>query len=754
MSSSSSSSSEIQTLDSTDFSAARYVDELLPNAAALADVVAVRTHIAQKRAAAQQTVERRQRAAADSGRQTEGVAEATAAIATLHGRITAMRGAAQRAERMVFDMTQDIKALDAAKRNVAVAAATAQQLQQLAAATAQLRDECEQQRLGDAAATVATIDGLRKAVAGLRRVRAVEVLARAAEAQQRTAGDVAVAAVQRAFDAQGRPVAGAAGAARDACRCSEAAGERARVVDWYCGEQLRAYGALFPADVAAVEHVARRYAWLRRILRNAADDHPQVFPADWRMPAQVARRFAVATRAALDAAVGAGAQADASTLTTAIGETRAFETQCDQRFAPAQHGEAGFSGVVSEAFAPLVAAAVRDECARLEKLVQRLGTQRDDAADDAGVLASGAELLYQMREALRRGAAVAAGDTLADLARGLAHVLDTYAHVVLTPRLGRATAGANSGAAAALNGLAAAAAVANTADYCAAAAEQLERRLAERVDAQVSFAGSRDALLSAAAAAIAALVDCAAATIAPALAALPAQRWDTVHAVGDQSEYVALAAAAVDTAVAAARRHLVAPRHFRAFSDRLAARFAERLAAAIGACRRVSEVGAEQLLLDAQALRAVLLAAPGAATPAYARIIARGFGRVEALLKALLAPAQPAALAERFLLLFPTAPRDSFRLVLRLKGLPPPEHGAYERALEGLCGGSQGQGADMKGQGGAPEEQDACTEPPATPLGALDTDPETLAPPEPGEPAVRARFNENLRRFMGGMRLA
>ncbi|KAJ2800051.1 Vacuolar protein sorting-associated protein 53 [Coemansia guatemalensis] len=747
MSSSASSPSERQALDSTEFSAARYVDELLPNAATLAGVEAIRARIAQQRAAAQQAVEQRQRAAADGGRQTEGVVEATAAIATLHGRVTAMRGAAQRAERMVFDMTQDIKALDAAKRNVAAVAAAAQQLQQLAAATARLREECEQQRLGDAAATVATIDGLRKAVAGLRRVRAVEALARAAEAQQRTAGDVAVAAVQRAFDAQGRLVAGAAGAAQDACRCSAAAGGRARVVDWYCGEQLRAYSALFPADAAAVEHVARRYAWLRRILRNAAEDHAQVFPADWRMPAQVARRFAVATRAALDAAVGAGAHADISTLATAIGETRAFETQCDQRFAPAQHGEAEFSGTVLEAFSPLVAAAVRGECTQLEQLVRRLGAQRDDAADEAGVLASGAELLYQMREALRRGASVAAGDALADLARGLARVLDTYAHVVLTPRLGRAAAGASSGATAALNGLAAAAAVANTADYCAAAAEQLERRLAERVDARVSFADSRDALLSAAAAAITALVDCAVAMVAPALAALPAQRWDAVHAVGDQSEYVAQAASAIDAAVAAARRHLVAPRHFRAFSDRLAARFAERLAAAVGACRRVSEVGAEQLLLDAQALRAVLLAAPGAVPPAYARIVARGFGRVEALLKALLAPARPAALAERFVLLFPAAPRDTFRLVLRLKGLPPPEHGAYERALDGLCGSSEEQAADS-------EDQGADTEPLATPLGESDADAEALAAPEPGESAVRARFNENLRRFMGGMRLA
>ncbi|KAJ2614504.1 Vacuolar protein sorting-associated protein 53 [Coemansia sp. RSA 1365] len=743
----SSSSSERQALESTDFSAARFVDALLPDAAALSRVETVRARISQQREAAQHAVGQRQRATADSGRQAAGVAETTAAIATLHGRVTAMRGAAQRAERMVFDMTQDIKALDAAKRNVAAAATAVQQLQQLAAATARLREECEQQRLGDAATTVAAIDGLRKAVAGLRRVRAVEALARAAEAQQRAAGDVAVAAVQRAFDAQGRLVAGAASVARDACRCSAAAGARARVVDWYCGEQLRAYGALFPGDASAVEHVVRRYAWLRRILRNAVDDHAHVFPDDWRMPAQITRRFAVATRDALDAAVNAGAHADAATLAAAIGETRAFESQCDQRFTPTQHGEAAFGGAISGAFAPLVAKAVRGECAQLEQLVRRLGAQHDDAADEAGVLASGAELLYQMREALRRGAAVAAGDALADLARALAHTLDTYAHAVLTPRLGRAVAGASSSATAALDGLAASAAVANTADYCAAAAEQLERRLAERVDARVSFSGSRDVLLGAAAAAITTLVDCATATVAPALAALPTQRWDTVQAVGDQSEYVAQAAAAVDAAVAAARRHLTAPRHFRAFSDRLAARFAERLVAAIGACRRVSEVGAEQLLLDAQALRAVLLAAPGAAPSAYTRIVARGFGRAEALLKALLAPARPAPLAERFLLLFPAAPRDTFRLVLRLKGLSPPDFAMYERTLEEMCGGLEKQLEDS-------EEQGACTETPATPLDASEADPETQEGSEPGESAVRARLNENLRRFMGGMRLA
>ncbi|KAJ2339379.1 Vacuolar protein sorting-associated protein 53, partial [Coemansia sp. RSA 2618] len=236
--------------------------------------------------------------------------------------------------------------------------------------------------------------------------------------------------------------------------------------------------------------------------------------------------------------------------------------------------------------------------------------------------------------------------------------------------------------------------VANTADYCASAAAQLEQKIVEKVDEplgrRVTFAASRDALLGAINASINTLISGVEAMCAPAFSALAAAPWHAVQTVGDQSEYVLLIASAVDAAVMAVRAALSGPRYFRSFCDKLAARVSERYLAAIVQCGRISEVGAEQLLLDAQALKSVLLHVPAIGAdghpeppPAYTRVVALGVGRIEALLKAILVPSDPAdALVGRFLLLFPAAPRDVFRQVLELKGIKHADHPGYVRVLQ------------------------------------------------------------------------
>ncbi|KAJ2451484.1 Vacuolar protein sorting-associated protein 53 [Coemansia sp. RSA 2336] len=690
-------------LDSTGFSLADYIDRQFPDEASLEKIDIVTANIGHRLAGVKQEIRRQLREQSDSQQQQAQSIEATkTAINELYQRISEMKAKAQTSERTVLDITQDIKALDFAKRNVTQATATMRRLQLLVGAVEQLRQLKAQKRYAEAAKILPAIIGLREGFGEYKEVRAIARLDEAALGLQRSLASMAVQEVQRGFDPQGLLV-GEPEQMRAACLCCCNEDEKAQIIDLYCDTQLRAYTAIFQLDddVSQLENVSRRYAWLRRIQRNYAEEHAPAFPDAWRMGEELSRRFACVTRDHLSEIL-ATREINVEHLTAAVAETQAFEAQSDRNFGIVKHEEGfvyegsgqpakTFGGLISCAFEPYMAVFVEGEKSKLMKLIRKYERGPLDSDQELGVLASSTEVLFQFRESLRQCAGLSTGAAMVDLASVFAQVLSSYSRLVLEARLPRITASM----AAPLDSLQQACMVANTADYCASAASQLEQKIAERVDAglrdKVSFSSSRDALLGSVNASIRALVSGVESMCESALGEI-SEAACHVQAVGDQSAYVVQIASAVDTATKTVRQALSGARYFRSYCDKLATRVAARFTAAVAQCARISEVGAEQLLLDAQALKSVLMRLPTTSTQpdqpqqpsaAYARIVAQGVGRAESLLKTVLVPSEPAeALIDRFLLLFPEAPRDVFRQVLRLKGVAAADHPAFIRKLQ------------------------------------------------------------------------
>ncbi|KAJ2548505.1 Vacuolar protein sorting-associated protein 53 [Coemansia sp. RSA 1933] len=734
-------------LDRSEFSVGRYVDRLFPTDESLANIDAATASIRRRHQAVEgeiRQVVHEQSGSSDKRRQGTGTAGAAqgvdatkAAIEELYARISEMRAKARTSERMVLDITQDIKALDFAKRNLTHTTATMRRLQLFIGSVEQLRRMKERRLYADAAKLVPAVDGLREGFGEFGRVKQVAALNETAAALQRALGSQAYQDVVGAFDAEHGVFVGDARVVHDACLCLDALGasEQTRVVDMYCALQLRAYVAIFQLDddVSQVEHVSRRYAWLRRILRNYTEEHAALFPPRWRVDEELSRKFSEVTRDHLGEIMATHDAIGVDHLMAAMTDTMAFEAQCNKKFdivpqlpdgagAGAGDGDGDgdsvtpaayvyedsrsaavpFTGLISCAFEPYMSIFIGAEQTKFDAMIARF--QQDPVAvdDDPSltVLASSTDLLYQFRESLRQCAALSTGQAMVDLAQVFNRCLCAYARDVLTHKLPRIAAPvattASKQPASILDDLKHVCLIVNTADYCASVAGQLEQKIVERISNEfkprVTFAACREALLTAINAAIrvlvAAVVDSMCDAAFAALAQVP---WLTLHMVGDQSGYVMLAVSAMETASQVVRRTMSATRYFRSFCDKFATAFTDRYMAAIAKAGPISEVGAEQLLLDAQALKSALQEMPtlGAEDKdkyrppaAYARVVAQGVGRIEAILKAILVPADPPdALVDRFLLLFPAAPKDSFLLVLTLKGIRPAEQHVYSRLL-------------------------------------------------------------------------
>jgi vacuolar protein sorting-associated protein 53 len=181
------------------------------------------------------------------------------------------------------------------------------------------------------------------------------------------------------------------------------------------------------------------------------------------------------------------------------------------------------------------------------------------------------------------------------------------------------------------------------------------------------------------------------------LATMSKAPWASVTEVGDQSAYVAEMTRLLRLVIPRIRARM-GEDSFRVFCDKFARTFTARYSSAIFRCKKIGELGAQQLLLDAQAIRALLLNAPtlrgisrgasagdddeieGAgdvdelAAPApggYVSFVQREMPRVEMLLKIIASPKE--RFADTIKALWPSATAADVTLLMELKSTPKKE---------------------------------------------------------------------------------
>lgn len=147
--------------------------------------------------------------------------------------------------------------------------------------------------------------------------------------------------------------------------------------------------------------------------------------------------------------------------------------------------------------------------------------------------------------------------------------------------------------------------------------------------------------------------------------------WGGVEVAGDQSEYVgAFRRALVESG---ARLGAALPaNYFHFFCDKLLRSFAPRLHEAVFRCRKISDVGCQQMRLDTEVVKTLLsdLAREGGkldagSQQAFAAEVSLQLGRAEAVLKVVGSP--PEAMVETFFELLPNGSPSDFQRMAELK---------------------------------------------------------------------------------------
>ena len=269
------------------------------------------------------------------------LAAAARAAASLSLRVSDVGAKAAASEALVDDICRDVRALDAAKRNLSRGIAALRRLGMLSAATDQLAEAASRGDLGEAARLMGAVNELGEFFAPhAAAVPAVAELSARAAALRRSLSQAALREFElwpvSEVEAGRQPEAPLLDRLRDAGALADAVGREARTaaLEAVVSKELGVYRQIFyfnPSSLApppssssaasassssssastALERTERRFAWLRKRLRSRSKLWAAL-PRAWRPDEALAAAFGTETARQLAAVLSAQAEATSS----------------------------------------------------------------------------------------------------------------------------------------------------------------------------------------------------------------------------------------------------------------------------------------------------------------------------------------------------------------------------------------------------------------------------------------------------------
>lgn len=342
-----------------------------------------------------------------------------------------------------------------------------------------------------------------------------------------------------------------------------------------------------------------------------------------------------------------------------------------------------FRGIISSCFEPHLAVYVvleeRTLMENLEKLVQE-ETWETEEASQTNILSSSMKVFLIIRRSLKRCSALTKNQTLFNLFEVFQKILRAYATrlYVRLPKGGTGIVAAATGTDGQIKTSdrdeKMICYIVNTAEYCHKTAGELAESVSKIIDShyadKVDMSEVQDEFSSVITKALLTLVHGIETKFDAEMVAMTRVPWATLESVGDQSEYVNNINSILTSSIPVLGS-LLSPTYFQFFLDKLAASLGPRFYLNIYKCRHISETGAQQMLLDTQAVKTILLDIPALGKQAtgdlgYSKFVSREMSKAEALLKVILSPVDSVGNTYRALL--PEGTPLEFQRILDLKG--------------------------------------------------------------------------------------